>query len=79
MQDDERDVLEVLKFDLMEKTVGSWLRAIIRRLEKEQLAIRDLRRQNNQRSLTTPAGRLHKGTSIREPGSASFSHFRRMK
>ena len=35
MQEDERDVLEVLKFDLIEETVGSWLRAIIRRLEKE--------------------------------------------
>jgi hypothetical protein len=40
MQKDERDVLEVLKFDLIEETVGSWLRAIIRRLEKEQMAIR---------------------------------------
>jgi hypothetical protein len=77
MQKDKRDVLEVLKFDLMEETVGSWLRAIIRRLEKEQMAIRDLRR--NQRPWTTPAGGRHKGTSLREPGSASFSHFRRMK
>jgi hypothetical protein len=58
MQKDKRDVLEVLKFDLMEETVGSWLRAIIRRLEKEQMAMRDLRRQNNQRSLTTQAGKL---------------------
>ena len=58
MQKDERDVLEVLKLDLIEETVGSWLRTIIRRFEKEQMAIRDPRRQNNQRSLTTPAGRL---------------------
>jgi hypothetical protein len=36
MQKDKRDVLEVLKFDLMEETVGSWLRAIIRRLEKSR-------------------------------------------
>jgi len=40
MQRDERDVLEVLKFDLIEETPGSWLRAIIQRLEKEQTAIR---------------------------------------
>ena len=40
MQKDERDLLEVLKFDLIEETVGSWLRAIIRRLEEEQTAIR---------------------------------------
>jgi hypothetical protein len=36
MQKDYRDVLEVAKFDLIEETVGSWLRAIIQRLEKEQ-------------------------------------------
>jgi hypothetical protein len=46
MQEDEHDVVEVLKFDLIEETVGSWLRAIIRRLEKEQMAITDLRRRN---------------------------------
>ena len=40
MQKDYRDVLEVLNFDLIEETVGSWLRAIIRRLEEEQTAIR---------------------------------------
>jgi hypothetical protein len=40
MQKDERDLLEVLKFDLIEVTVGNWLRAIIQRLEKEQTAIR---------------------------------------
>lgn len=40
MQKDYRDVLEVVKFDLIEETVGSWLRAIIRRLEEEQAAIR---------------------------------------
>jgi hypothetical protein len=40
MQEDERDLLEVLIFDEMEETVGTWLRAIIQRLEKEQTAIR---------------------------------------
>jgi hypothetical protein len=38
--EDYRDVLEVVTFDLIEDTVGSWLRAIIRRLEEEQTAIR---------------------------------------
>ncbi len=40
MQEDERDGLEVLIFDEIEETVGTWLRAIIQRLEKEQTAIR---------------------------------------
>ena len=40
MQEDERDRLEVLIFDDIEETVGTWLRAIIQRLEKEQNAIR---------------------------------------
>ena len=40
MQEDERDVMEVLIFDEIEETVGTWLRAIIRRLEKQQTAIR---------------------------------------
>ena len=40
MQEDERDVLEVLIFDEIEETVGTCLRAIIQRLEKEQTAIR---------------------------------------
>jgi hypothetical protein len=40
MQEDERDRLEVLIFDEIEETVGTWLRAIIQRLEKEQTAIR---------------------------------------
>jgi hypothetical protein len=39
MQKDERDLLEVLIFDEIEDTVGTWLRAIIHRLEKEQTAI----------------------------------------
>jgi hypothetical protein len=40
MQKDERDLLEALKFDLIEETVGSWLRAIIQRLEEERAAAR---------------------------------------
>ena len=40
MQKDARDLLEVWRFELFEETVGSWLRSIIRRLEKEQAAIR---------------------------------------
>jgi len=46
MQKDERDHLEVLIFDEIEDRVGAWLRAIIQRLEKEQMAIRrDYHRQ----------------------------------
>ena len=49
MQEDERDVLEVLIFDEIEETVGTWLRVIIQRLEKEQTAIRrDNHKQPNQ-------------------------------
>ena len=50
MQEDERDLLEVLIFDEIEETVGTWLRAIIRRLEKEQTAIR-----RNQQKQPTPS------------------------
>ena len=39
MRRDQRDVLEILKFDLFEETVGSWLRSIIRLLEEERTAI----------------------------------------
>jgi hypothetical protein len=39
MRKDERDVSEILKFDLFEETVGSWLRSIIKRLEEERTAI----------------------------------------
>jgi len=47
MQED--DLLEVLIFDEIEETVGTWLRAIIQRLEKEQAAIRrDHRKQQPQ-------------------------------
>ncbi len=40
MQEDERDLLEVLVFDEIEEPVGTWLRAIIQHLEKQQTAIR---------------------------------------
>jgi hypothetical protein len=40
MQEDARDLLEVLIFEEIEETVGTWLRAIIQRLEKEQTTIR---------------------------------------
>jgi hypothetical protein len=59
MQRDERDVLEVLKFDLIEETVGSWLRAIIRRLEKGQMAIR-----RDQRKQPTPNHKTLRGTPL---------------
>jgi hypothetical protein len=39
MQEDERDLLEIRIFDEMEETVGTWLRGIIQRLEKEQADI----------------------------------------
>src|SRR2546429_9833232 len=40
MQETVRDRWEVLILDEVEETVGSWLRAIIQRLEEEQTAIR---------------------------------------
>ena len=39
MRKDQRDVSEILKFDLFEETVGSWLRSIIKLLEEERTAI----------------------------------------
>ena len=39
MRKDQRDVSEILKFDLFEETVGSWLRSIIKLLEEERKAI----------------------------------------
>ena len=52
MQEDERDLLEVLIFDEIEETVGTWLRTIIQRLEKEQKAVRKHRAQRS-----TPSGK----------------------
>jgi hypothetical protein len=40
MQEDDRDLLEVLIFDEIEETIGTWLRTTIQRLEKEQTATR---------------------------------------
>ena len=57
MQVDERDLLEVLIFDEIEETVGTWLRTIIQRLEKEQKAVR---RHHPQRS--TPSGKTLRRT-----------------
>jgi hypothetical protein len=69
MQKDERDVLEVLKFDLIEETLGSWLRAIIQRLEKEQTAIRrDQQRQptpNHETLRGTPLYQKHHPQSVK--------------
>jgi hypothetical protein len=57
MQEDERDLIEVLIFDEIEETVGTWLRTIIQRLEKEQEAVR---RHHPQRS--TPSGKTLRQT-----------------
>ena len=39
MRKDQREVSEILKFDLFEETVGSWPRSTIRLLEEERTAI----------------------------------------
>jgi hypothetical protein len=59
MQEDERDLLEVLIFDEIEETVGTWLRATIQRLEKEQAAI-----QRDHRKQPTPSGETLRGTPL---------------
>jgi hypothetical protein len=56
MPKDEGDLLEVLKFDLIEETLGSWLRAIIRRLGREQSAIRRDQHKRATRSRKTLRG-----------------------
>jgi hypothetical protein len=69
MHEDERDLLEVLTFDEIEETVGTWLQAIIQRLEKEQTAIR-----RDHRKQRTPGGEKLKGTLLYQrhhPKSAS--------
>ncbi len=58
MQEDERDILEVLIFDEIEETVGTWLRTIIQRLEKEQTAIRRDHHKQPNPSGETLAGML---------------------
>jgi hypothetical protein len=39
MQNDERDVLAILEFDLREETMGIWLRCMIQRLEGKRRVI----------------------------------------
>jgi hypothetical protein len=68
MQEDDRDLLEVLIFDEIEETVGTWLRTIIQRLEKEQTVIR---RDYHKRP--APIGETLRGTLLyqkRHPKSA---------
>ena len=47
MQNDERDALAILEFDLCEETIGFWLRCIMQRLEER----RDLRKNLPQLSI----------------------------
>ena len=61
MQKECCDVLEVMKFDLIEETVGSWLRAIIRRLEEERKSIR-----GNQQKPPTPRREITLNASLPE-------------
>lgn len=71
MREDERDLLEVLIFDEIEETVGTWLRAIIQRLENEQTAIR-----RDQHKRPTPIGKAFRGTLLyqkRRPKSAKLA------
>ena len=72
MQEDERDLLEVLIFDEVEETVGTWLRAIIQRLEKEQTAIRgdyDKRPTSSGETLTAmPLSQKHHPKSPKPTG-----------
>jgi ssDNA-binding replication factor A large subunit len=84
MQED--DLLEVLIFDEIEETVGTWLRAIIQRLEKEQAAIRrgspqaaNPKRRNVERNASLPeaASEVCK-TNVSDcvgPAAASSSDF----
>ncbi len=39
MQDDERDVVAILEFDLRGERIGIWLRCIMQRLEEKRRAI----------------------------------------
>jgi hypothetical protein len=59
MQEDERDLLEVLIFDEIEETVGTWLRAIIQRLERQQTAIR-----RDRQKPPTPSRETLRGTPL---------------
>ncbi|OLB91518.1 MAG: hypothetical protein AUG83_00990 [Acidobacteria bacterium 13_1_20CM_4_57_11] len=72
MQENERDLLEVLIFDEVEETVGIWLRAIIQRLEEEQTAIRrdyDKRPTSSGETLTAmPLSQKHHPKSPKPAG-----------
>jgi len=59
VQKDYRDVLEVVKFDLIEETAGSLLRAIIRCLAEAQTAIR-----RDQQKQPTPSHETLRGTPL---------------
>ena len=70
MQEDERDILEVLIFAEIEETVGAWLRTIIQRLEREQTAIgREHRKQPTSYRQTTamPPYQKHDPKSEKPP------------
>jgi hypothetical protein len=74
MQEDERDLLEVLIFDEVEETVGTWLRAIIQRLEKEQTAIRgDYDKRPTSRGETLTAMRLFQKHHPKSPKPAGLT------
>jgi hypothetical protein len=69
MQEDQRDLLEVLIFDEIEETVGTWLRTLIQLLEREQTAIRrDHRKQPNSNGETLTAMPFYR-KPIRSPQS----------
>ena len=59
MEEDERDLLEVLIFDEIEETVGTWLRTIIQRLEREQTAIRRKHPKQPTSNRETPTAMPH--------------------
>jgi hypothetical protein len=40
MQEDTRNSLEVFRFNLIEETIGRWLRVVILRLEEKRNGIR---------------------------------------
>jgi Trp operon repressor len=61
MQEGERDILELLIFDEIEETVGTRLRAIIQRLEKEQAATR-----RDQQEQPTSAYETLRGTPLHQ-------------
>jgi hypothetical protein len=68
MEEDDRDLLEVLIFDEIEETVGAWLRAIIQHLEEQAVSRRAHCKQ------PTPSGETAKGNaSVPEAASENVS------